>query len=81
MSGLSDRSRPAGAANRWTPARIVGWVIGGVLTLITGTIIVGLVVGLLFGDEDSSVSSYAVGFVASAIYLGWLVTRAIRRTE
>ncbi|MEV5835572.1 hypothetical protein [Nocardia sp. NPDC052112] len=81
MSGLSDRSRPAGTANSWTPARIIVWVVGGVLTLITGTIIVGLVVGLLFGDEGSLLSSYAVGFAVSAIYLGWRVTRAIRRTE
>jgi hypothetical protein len=83
VSRPSDRSHPAKPA--WTPARIIGWATGGLITLITGTLVVGVVVHLvlrnLFHIEESLLLPYVVGFIVSAIYVAWLVARAVRRTK
>ncbi|WHT23096.1 hypothetical protein N8J89_19090 [Crossiella sp. CA-258035] len=68
---------------RWTAGRVVAWVVGGVITLAAGTVVVGLVLRWLlpgvFGPGVEPTWPHGVGFGLTAIYLAWLVARAVRR--
>jgi hypothetical protein len=59
------------------------WLIGGLITLIVGTLVLGVVVGIAlraaFGVESDSLLPYGVGFAGAAVYVAWLVVRVIRR--
>ncbi|MGW0515933.1 hypothetical protein [Crossiella sp. NPDC003009] len=68
---------------RWTAGRVVVWVVGGVITLAAGTVVVGLVLQWLlpgvFGPGVGPMLPHGVGFGLTALYLAWLVARAVRR--
>lgn len=66
-----SESKPA-----WTPASVLGWVVGAALILIVGTLIVGVVIGMFV---ENLTLSYVFGFILSALYVGFLVLRAVRR--
>ncbi|MFD9893258.1 hypothetical protein ACFWY9_28260 [Amycolatopsis sp. NPDC059027] len=81
MNRRPDRSRPTGSPKGWPPARILSWVFGGLLTLVTGTLVLGVVIHSLFRFDAALFPPYAIGFVLTAAYLAWLVSRAVRRTK
>ncbi|MCO1574421.1 hypothetical protein M8C13_01450 [Crossiella sp. SN42] len=68
---------------RWTAGRVAVWVVGGVITLAAGTVVVGVLLRLLlpevFGSEV--MLPHGVGFGLTALYLAWLVARAVRRGD
>ncbi|WP_414938129.1 hypothetical protein [Amycolatopsis sp. cmx-11-51] len=59
----------------WTPASVLGWVVGTALILIVGTLILGVILGMFF---ENPTLSYVFGFILSALYAGVLVARAIK---
>ncbi|MFE0027251.1 hypothetical protein [Amycolatopsis sp. NPDC059021] len=79
MNHPSERARSAEPG--WPPGRIAGWVFGGLLILVTGTLVLGVVIHRLFRFDAAVFPPYAIGFAVTAIYLAWLVSRAVRRTK
>ncbi|WP_409494130.1 hypothetical protein [Amycolatopsis sp. cmx-11-12] len=59
----------------WTPASVLGWVVGTTLILIVGTLILGVILGMFL---ENPTLSYVFGFILSALYAGVLVARAIK---
>ncbi len=59
----------------WTPASVLGWVVGTALILIVGTLIVGVILGMFL---ENPTLSYVFGSILSALYAGVLVARAIK---
>ncbi len=60
----------------WTPASVLGWVVGAGLILIIGTLIAGVIIGMFL---ENPALSYILGFALAALYVTFLVLRAVKR--